>query len=84
MTRQFLLDLTERAVKTFAQALLGVLGVQGTSSVLDVDWRTALGGAALATAISVLTSLLSLRLGVSGTASLTTTVEPTGRHAAPD
>ncbi len=85
MTSQFWTDTAERAVKTFAQALLAVLTVQGVSDVLDVDWGRALSVAALATIISVLTSLLSLKLGNSGTASATKAVQPSyGRHAAPE
>lgn len=82
MTRDFLLDAAERAVKTFAQALLAVLTVQGVSDLLSVDWGRALSVAALATVISALTSLVSLKLGNSGTASATEAVEPAGRHAA--
>jgi len=82
VTKQFWIDAAERAVKTFAQALLAVLTVQGVSDLLSVDWSRALSVAALATVISFLTSLLSLRLGKSGTASATDVVEPAGRHAA--
>lgn len=46
----------ERAVKTFAQALLGVL-MSGATGLLDVDWVAALSVAALATIVSLLTSL---------------------------
>ena len=46
----------ERAVKTFAQALLGVL-MSGATGLLDVDWVAALSVAALATVVSLLTSL---------------------------
>ena len=84
MTKQFFADLVERAVKTFAQALVAVLTVQGVSGVLDVDWPRALSVAGLAAIVSALTSLASGSLGRSGTASLTTAVEPAGRHAAPE
>lgn len=84
MTRQFVADLGERALKTFAQALVAVLTVQGVSGVLDVDWPRALSVAALAAVVSALTSLASVSVGHSGTASLTTAVEPAGRHAAPE
>lgn len=47
---------TERMVKTFAQALVGVIGV-GAVGLLDVDWPGALSAAALATIISLLTSI---------------------------
>lgn len=50
---------TERALRTFAQALLAVLGAEGiqtvTQGVLDVDWIQALSVAALAAVIAVLT-----------------------------
>jgi hypothetical protein len=90
VTRDFLLDAAERALKTFVQSLLAVLTVQGVSSLLDVDWLQALSVAGLATVISVLTSLLSVKLGGNGTASATDAVVTTayadavahGRHAA--
>jgi hypothetical protein len=84
VTTQFLTDLAERAVKTFAQALVAVLTVQGVSGVLDVDWPRALSVAGLAAVVSALTSLASGGIGRSGTASLTNAVEPAGRHAAPE
>ena len=46
----------ERALKTFAQALVAVIGV-GAVGLLDVDWRGALSAATLATVISLLTSI---------------------------
>ena len=46
----------ERAVKTFAQALVAVIGV-GAVGLLDVDWIGALSAALLATVVSVLTSI---------------------------
>lgn len=50
-----------RALKTFAQAMLAWLALgQGTTGVLDVDWKGGLGIAALAAVASVLTSLAGL------------------------
>ena len=46
----------ERAVKTFAQSLVAVIGV-GAVGLLDVDWIGALSAALLATVVSVLTSI---------------------------
>lgn len=82
MTRTFLTDTAERAAKTFAQALVAVLTVQGVSGILDVDWLRALSVAGLAALVSFLTSVASYKVGNSGTASLTDVVEPAGRHAA--
>lgn len=47
-------DVSERAVKTFAQTLLIYLGAGATVSVLDVPWLSALQGAAIATLATVL------------------------------
>lgn len=47
---------TERALKTFAQALVAVIGV-GAVGLLDVDWIGALSAALLATALHSLTVL---------------------------
>ena len=83
-TRLFWTDLTERAGKTFVQGVLAVLTVQVVSSVLDVDWPSALAVAGTAALVSVLTSLLSFSFGNTGTASATTAVvlDDTGKHAA--
>lgn len=81
MPRQFLIDAAERAAKTFAQAVLAYFSA-GAFDVLSADWGEALTVAASATVLSVLTSVASLKLGISGTASATDAVEPAGRHAA--
>ncbi len=49
---------TERAVKTFAQTMLGVITASAAMSIIDVDFVQALGVAALATLMSLLTSVL--------------------------
>jgi hypothetical protein len=49
---------TERAVKTFAQTMLGVITASAAMSIIDVDFTQALGVAALATLMSLLTSVL--------------------------
>ncbi len=51
----------ERAVKTFAQALVAVFAAGVT--ILDVDWQQTLAIAATAAVVSVLTSVASVRLG---------------------
>ena len=53
-SKSFWSGLVERAVSTFAQALLGALVIG--SSIADLDWKSALGIAATATLVSVLKS----------------------------
>lgn len=51
----------ERAVKTFGQSVVAFIG---TATMFDqVDWKTGLSAAALATLYSVGTSVLTTRLG---------------------
>jgi hypothetical protein len=71
-TSAFWKGVIERAVKTFAQALLGVFLADGFN-VLDVEgWKGVLVAAAMAVVVSVLTSLVSnvLPSGPEGSASL--------------
>lgn len=49
---------TERALKTFAQTMLGVITATAAMSIVDVDFAQALGVSALATLMSLLTSVL--------------------------
>jgi hypothetical protein len=49
---------TERAVKTFAQTMLGVITASAAMSIVDLDFGQALGVSALATLMSLLTSVL--------------------------
>jgi len=49
---------TERAIKTFAQTMLGVITASSALSIVDVDFAQTLGVAALATLMSLLTSVL--------------------------
>lgn len=81
MTRDFWLDTAERAVKTAAQALIAYF-TAGAINVLNADWGEALTVAGTATLLSVLTSLLSLKLGNSGTASATDAVVPEAQYQA--
>ncbi len=48
----------ERAVKTFAQTMLGVITASSALSIVEVDFAQALGVAGLATLMSLLTSVL--------------------------
>ncbi|MFC7308016.1 holin [Streptomyces monticola] len=49
-------DTAERAVRTFAQALVAVL-TAGATNLLDVDWAAALSTAGMATVLAVLTAI---------------------------
>lgn len=52
--KQFWIDTSDRAVSTFAQALVAGITV---SAVTDIDWLFALGTAGLAGLVSVLQSI---------------------------
>lgn len=55
----FLKDSAERFVKTFAQSLLALFVVAPQTPILAFDWPSALGLAATAAVISLLTSVVS-------------------------
>lgn len=74
----FAVDTTERAVKTFAQALAAYFGA-GAINVLSADWGEALTVSVTAAFLSALSSLASLKLGHKGTASATDAVVPAPR-----
>ena len=79
-TRVFWLATAERAVKTFAQALLAALTVAQTAGnlgvdVLNVNWATAVSLAVGAAALSVLTSVASGPVGETNTPSLVDTTD---------
>ncbi len=68
-------DFAERAAKTFAQAFLAASGVGGAmAGVDDIPWGYASGVGVVAVALSILTSLASLKVGNPGTASVTKAV----------
>jgi hypothetical protein len=89
VTRDFLLDALERMIKTFAQTVLATFGA-GALNILHADWGNALSLGLGAALLSVLTSLVSIKLGGNGTASATDAVVTSayadavahGRHAA--
>lgn len=68
MSKTFWKDTAERAVGTFAQALLATLAV-GTP-IWGLDWETGLGVSATAAAISILKSVVASTVGDSDSASL--------------
>ena len=67
--KDFIKDMVERAVKTFAQVLLGFIGIEGVGFG-DVNWVRALSVAGVATLASILMSIISFNFGDKGTASL--------------
>ena len=69
LTKQFWIDSAERAIRTFAQALVAILGA-GAVNILTIDWVQALSVAAGAALLSVLTSVASSGIGVKGSPSL--------------
>lgn len=77
-------QLAERAVKTFLQSVVAFIG---TASLFDqVDWRTGFSAAALATAYSVVTSVLTTRAGATdtlGQVDLTTPTRARGARLSP-
>ncbi|MET8684389.1 holin [Streptomyces sp. NPDC004732] len=56
---------TERAIRTFAQALAAVL-VAGATSLLDVEWGAAFATAGLAAVLAVLTAIGTSEVGAAG------------------
>jgi hypothetical protein len=56
----FWASLTERALKTVAQALLSVWAVSGGFDLIHADWKSALSIALGAGVLSVLTSFASI------------------------
>lgn len=72
-TLDFWKDTAERAIKTFAQAVVAGL-TAGVTGILEVDWLTVVSVSALAALVSVLTSVASAPFSTKGTASLLTEV----------
>ncbi|EEI16251.1 holin [Corynebacterium lipophiloflavum] len=69
-TTSFWASTLERAVKTFAQTLVAIIGVNAAVPIWQVGWQEVLGVAATATVMSVLTSVASIGAGKVGTPSL--------------
>lgn len=63
---------TERAIKTFAQSALALVGVTGMG-VLDVPWGAVASVSGLAALLSLLTSIVSAGVGDSSSPSLVQT-----------
>ncbi len=71
-TGAFWSDAIERAVRTAAQAALGMVGAD-TMGVLEVDWPTVGSVAGLAAVVSLLMSFAAGSTGDANTAGFTTT-----------
>ena len=75
-TTRFWKDAVERALKTFAQTLIALLGVGGFG-IIDAPWLSSLSVAGLAALLSVLSSVASATVGEQGSASLVPASAPT-------
>ena len=64
-TAEFWASTFERAVKTFAQAAVALIGT-GAAGVTELDWQQIGSVALVAAIVSVLTSLASDRIGMPG------------------
>lgn len=56
---------SERALRTFAQALAALIGA-GAVNIIDIDWPASIGIAATAALLSVLTSIGAADFGAPG------------------
>jgi hypothetical protein len=69
-TKLFWLEATERALKTFSQIFISLLAADEVFNAFTADWQTLLGISLGATFLSYLTSILSLKVGHTGSPSL--------------
>lgn len=72
-------DLSERAFRAFAQALVGAMSAGAVATLHQVDWPYALSAAGFAALVSVLMSLGASQVGDRGTAALLPTSETPGQ-----
>ena len=68
-SKEFWMDATERAVKTFAQVILA-LGAAGALDAFQVDWFTVLGVGLGAMLLSYASSIVTAEIRKKDTASL--------------
>jgi hypothetical protein len=69
LTTAFWIGTVDRAVKSFAQALLLLWGADAGFNIINIDLGNAFGLAAGAFVLSILTSLISAPVGETGTTS---------------
>lgn len=74
-SKQFLIDSAERAISTFLQTLLAIVGVDALA-LFSMDWKAALAAAGSAAILSIVKSLAGNKVGNEGTASLTKATLP--------
>lgn len=74
-TATFWLDALERAIKTAAQTVLGLIGTN-VVDVTSLDWREIGIATGFTAGLSVLTSIVSSGIGEEGTASLLNPAPP--------
>ena len=67
-TKSFVMQLVERAIKTFAQTLVALAGAS-QMDWLNLDWQHLTATAAIAAGLSVLTSIASDKIGPADTPS---------------
>ena len=73
---RFWIASAERSIKTFAQALVALIGTSAMS-IVELDWAQMLGVSATAAVVSLLTSIASANFGPNYGPSLADeTVEP--------
>ena len=65
--RDYLLAMLERAIKTAAQTFLALVGTN-VAGITDVEWKAVGSAVALATVLSVVTSLASVSFAKPGPA----------------
>lgn len=74
LTKSWLLDAGERALKTIIQTALAALGLDGISHAISASLTQVIWLALAAGVVSLLTSVVSAGVGSTGTASLTDAV----------
>lgn len=81
-TRQFWIEASERALKTFAQTFLAMVGAVSVFNAFSANWQTLFGVSLGSAFLSYLTSIVSAEIGDKGTPSLVATADE--RDGAPD